>query len=179
MMDGMFSRLRVQGFRHLHDVHLPLRPLNVLIGANGVGKTSVLEVMTLLAASASGRLQDFISAAGGLSSLVTHDRKTGLHLALTMPIKDEAPIEYELTLMQGGLAYYLNQERLIQERNAPKGSSAISSLLIRTVRTSGTSIRKPRSSCSRPGNTSATSPPWRRCRRCSGNPSNFDACWRR
>ena len=34
MMDGMFSRLRVQGFRHLHDVDLPLRPLNVLIGAN-------------------------------------------------------------------------------------------------------------------------------------------------
>lgn len=124
MMDGMFSRLQVQGFRHLHDVDLPLQPLNVLIGANGVGKTSVLEVMTLLAASASGRLQDFISAAGGLSSLVTHDRKTGLHLALTMPIAGEAPIEYELTLMQGGLAYYLNQERLVQQRNAPKGKSS-------------------------------------------------------
>jgi predicted ATPase len=41
-----FSRLSVKGFRRLHDIDIPLRPLSVMIGANGVGKTSLLDVGT-------------------------------------------------------------------------------------------------------------------------------------
>ncbi len=37
-----FERIRVQGFRRLQDLELKLRPLCVLIGANGSGKTSLL-----------------------------------------------------------------------------------------------------------------------------------------
>ena len=39
-----FSRLSVSGYRRLKAVDIPLRPLNVLIGANGVGKSSFLDV---------------------------------------------------------------------------------------------------------------------------------------
>src|SRR4051812_40970782 len=46
-----FDRIHVQGFRRLVDLDLELRPLNVLIGANGSGKTSSLDVFALLAAS--------------------------------------------------------------------------------------------------------------------------------
>ena len=42
-----FSDLSIQGYRRLHDVQLPLRPLSVMIGANGTGKTSVLDVLSL------------------------------------------------------------------------------------------------------------------------------------
>ena len=44
-----FSRLQVNGYRRVRDLDLPLAPLNVLIGANGVGKSSVIEVFDLLA----------------------------------------------------------------------------------------------------------------------------------
>lgn len=118
-----FSRLQVHGFRHLRDLDLPLAPLNVLIGANGVGKTSVLEVMSLLAASADGFLDQTVSAAGGLSSLVTRDRKEPMRLALTMPVADGEPIEYELSLRLGGLDYGIPVERLTQRRNDPTGKS--------------------------------------------------------
>ncbi|TRZ91910.1 MAG: DUF2813 domain-containing protein [Rhodocyclaceae bacterium] len=111
-----FSRLQVRGFRHLRDLDLPLAPLNVLIGANGVGKTSVLEVMSLLAASADGHLQEAISSAGGLSSLVTHDRKEAMRVTLTMPVSSHEPIEYELSLLLGGLGYGIPVERLTQRR---------------------------------------------------------------
>jgi predicted ATPase len=115
-MRAEFSRLQVAGFRHLRDLDVPLKPLNVLIGANGVGKTSVLEVMNLLAVSADGRLQETVSAAGGLSSLMTHDRKEPMRLALTMPITGHEPIEYELSLQPSGLGYGLPLERLKQRR---------------------------------------------------------------
>ena len=64
-MEIGFSRLRTQGYRRLRDLDLPLGSFNVLIGANGVGKSSVLEVMSLLAASASGKLQETVSSSGG------------------------------------------------------------------------------------------------------------------
>lgn len=118
-MKYQFSRLQVNGFRHLRQIDIPLAPLNVLIGANGVGKSSVLEVMSLLAASAAGHLQDTISAAGGLSSLVTHDRKEPMRLALTMPVQGYEPIEYELSLQPSALGYTLPLERLTQYRHKP------------------------------------------------------------
>jgi predicted ATPase len=118
-MNPAFSRLQVSGFRHLHNLDLPLSPLNVLIGANGVGKTALLETMRLLAASAEGRLQETIAAAGNLGSVMTYDHKEAMRLALTMPVKEEEPIEYELSLQTGGLSYVIQQEKLTQLRHKP------------------------------------------------------------
>lgn len=56
-----FERIHIQGFRRLFDVDIKLNPLNVLIGANGSGKTSILDVFSLLANSASGKLNEFLS----------------------------------------------------------------------------------------------------------------------
>jgi len=44
----LFGRLSVKGFRRLSDIDLSLRPLSVLIGANGTGKTSILDALSLL-----------------------------------------------------------------------------------------------------------------------------------
>ena len=63
-----FEWIRVQGFRRFQDVELKLKPLNVLIGANGSGKTSLLDVFSLLAASASGDLNKTISDISGVES---------------------------------------------------------------------------------------------------------------
>ncbi len=61
-----FERIHINGFRRLADVDLELKPLNVVIGANGSGKTSLLDVFSLLAASASGRLKTTLSELGGI-----------------------------------------------------------------------------------------------------------------
>ena len=72
----MFEKIQIQGFRRLANVELKLAPLNVLIGANGCGKTSLLDVFSLLADSASGRLSRSIGDLGGIVSNLT-DLQTG------------------------------------------------------------------------------------------------------
>jgi len=44
----MITRLRVRGFKSLLDVEVTLGPLTVLVGANGSGKSSVLEAIKFL-----------------------------------------------------------------------------------------------------------------------------------
>ena len=54
-----FERIHIQGFRRLFDVDIKLNPLNVLIGANGSGKTSILDVFSLLAKRDRRELKQF------------------------------------------------------------------------------------------------------------------------
>lgn len=72
-MMSTFKSLRVQGFRRLVDVKLELRPraLTVMIGANGCGKSSLLEAWHLLARSAEGKLRDEAKSLGDLHQLIT------------------------------------------------------------------------------------------------------------
>ena len=60
-----FLNLRIRGFRRLAEVDLPLRPLTVLIGANGVGKSSLLDALSLLASSAQGNLNAAVNEMSG------------------------------------------------------------------------------------------------------------------
>lgn len=61
---NQIEHISIKGFRRLNAVDIEMRPLTVLIGANGVGKTSFIDVLTLLSRSASGKLQSQISDMG-------------------------------------------------------------------------------------------------------------------
>jgi len=69
---SMFETIHIHGFRRLYDVDLKRKPLNVVIGANGSGKTSLLDVFSLLAASASGRLKETMSDLSGIEANLTN-----------------------------------------------------------------------------------------------------------
>jgi len=97
-------------------VEFPLRPLCVMIGANGTGKTSVLDVMSLLANSARGKLSTAITELSGLSSVLTYDRADDLRLGISMEVPNYEPLEYSLRLKPQGVAYSISDETLTQQR---------------------------------------------------------------
>jgi predicted ATPase len=111
-----FQDLAIQGFRRLNDVRLNLRDLSVIIGANGTGKTSILDVLSLLANSAHGKLSESLSDLSGLNNILTYDRSDSLHLGMSMTVPGHKPLEYSLTLKPQGVAYTISEERLIQLR---------------------------------------------------------------
>ena len=108
-----FSRLSVSGYRRLKSVDVSLRPLNVLVGANGIGKSSFLDVFDLLAASAEGTLQSSIGDLGGMKSLLTADgQNNGLQFALQIEQQSRATLDYELWLSSAAAGYVIEHELL-------------------------------------------------------------------
>src|SRR5580658_3406354 len=107
-----FGQLSIQGFRRLQDVRLSLRPLSVMIGANGTGKTSILDVLSLLASSAQGRLNSSISELSGLANVLTYDRAEQFELGITMEVPGHEPVQYSLWLRPEGIAYSIRREFL-------------------------------------------------------------------
>jgi len=119
MMDDSlvrFGELTIQGFRRLNDVRLSLRPLSVMIGANGTGKTSVLDVLSLMALSAQARLSSSLSELSGLANVLTYDRAEELHLGITMEVQGHEPLDYSLWLRPQGLIHVIRSETLSQQR---------------------------------------------------------------
>ena len=115
---NFFESIKIEGYRRLFDVEVEMRPLTVMIGANGVGKTSLLEIFSLLAASANGQLQSKISDMGGLSEMMTRDKAERLAIALAMSVAGGyAPLDYYVQLDPKGQFYEIGVETLTQKNN--------------------------------------------------------------
>ena len=117
----MFETIHIEGFRRLVDVKLKLGPLNVLIGANGCGKTSLLDVFSLLAESASGRLNKSIAELGGMSSILTRlqteQGEKADHMAFRLRTKMEVPasFDYRIQLAAQGHGFQIADEDFLRE----------------------------------------------------------------
>src|SRR5437879_934519 len=118
-----FRHLAIQSFRVLAKVDLTLRPLTVVIGPNGSGKTSLLEALSLLAVSANGGLSDRVSQLGGFNSLLTYGAER-LLLEVTFEEGDGPPLRYSLTLVSSGGSYHIKSETLWQDTR-PKSTYLI------------------------------------------------------
>ncbi|WP_233258611.1 AAA family ATPase [[Phormidium] sp. ETS-05] len=94
-----------------------MRPLLVIIGANGAGKTSFLDLLSLISASARGNLQDKLQRQGGLRQILTRGQAENLEIALAMQAPEEPPLNYSLALSPQGISYEIRKENLTQQRN--------------------------------------------------------------
>jgi predicted ATPase len=70
------DRIQVAGFKSIRDQTLDLRALNVLIGANGAGKSNFIEVFRLLHEIVNESLQLFVARSGGADRLLHFGSKT-------------------------------------------------------------------------------------------------------
>jgi predicted ATPase len=108
------TQMQITGYRRLFSIDMAMRPLTVMIGANGVGKTSILEVFSLLSASAQGHTQNILSKWGGIQDILTYDQaeKAGFKISIALPTAN--PLDYSLTLNLKGMSYEVGSESLTQ-----------------------------------------------------------------
>jgi len=69
------DRIEVTGFKSIRKLELNLSSLNVLIGANGAGKSNFISLFELLNHIVEGKFQSFVAKAGGAESFLYYGQK--------------------------------------------------------------------------------------------------------
>ncbi len=110
------TRLNIEGFRSLRKVSWSPGDLNVIIGANGTGKSNLLRFLELIAVSAQGKLGKYVQSLGGMDPIVWDGESTSIKFELdTVPESELDPEHYELELVRlgAGSSYRIENECLI------------------------------------------------------------------
>ncbi len=98
MTSAPLDYVTVKGFKSIASIEeLPLRPINVLIGANGSGKSNFIGVFAFLHAIREGRLQDYVRKGGGAEQLLHFGSKTSEQIEIHISFEREVN-QYRLVL---------------------------------------------------------------------------------
>lgn len=84
----MLQRIILKGFKSIKTMDLTLHSLNILIGANGAGKSNLISFFKMLNEMMAGRLQHYIATSGRAQSL--------LHFGPKITPQIEAQLEIEV-----------------------------------------------------------------------------------
>jgi predicted ATPase len=68
-------KVNIQGFKSIADAEIELSDLNILIGANGSGKSNFISAFRLLERILSKRLQLYVGEQGGADRFLFHGTK--------------------------------------------------------------------------------------------------------
>ena len=91
--------ITIQGFKSIGSIErLPLRRINVLIGANGSGKSNFIQVFAFLHAVRAGQLRDYAQRAGGADEILHFGSKTTEDMTISRISFEKERNQYRITL---------------------------------------------------------------------------------
>ncbi|NJM61828.1 MAG: AAA family ATPase [Oscillatoriales cyanobacterium RU_3_3] len=95
----MLQQLTIEGFKSLKNIDIELRSLNILIGANGAGKSNLVSFFKMLNEMMGGRLQIYIARSGSAQSLLHFGPKITPQIEARLQFKVDNGIDtYNLRL---------------------------------------------------------------------------------
>ncbi len=95
------DKIKIQGFKSIRNLDLDLKPLNVLIGANGAGKSNFISVFEFFHNLANGQLQLYVGESGGTQPLLHYGSKRTKRISLSVSFASigTLPLEYRCDLI--------------------------------------------------------------------------------
>ena len=72
----MLERIVLKGYKSIGEADIELRPVNVLIGANGAGKSNFISLFQFMNRVANRGMQTYVAQAGGADQILHYGRKT-------------------------------------------------------------------------------------------------------
>ena len=123
-MNKYLRRIELSGYKSCRSVAVELQPVNVLIGANGSGKSNFLSVFRLMKALFSGNLQRF-GEKSNASTLFYNGEKTMKVIRLHM-VSTDADYSADVGLTDDG-RLCVQQESLTSKRQTFKGATSVES----------------------------------------------------
>lgn len=102
-MDSL-QRLTLRGFKSIKSIDLELHALNILIGANGAGKSNFISFFKMLNEMMAGRLQQYIGVSGRAQSLLHFGPKTTPQIEAHLEFGVETGIDsYDIRLFHAAV----------------------------------------------------------------------------
>ena len=89
--------IRIFGYKSFKKLSVQLHPINILIGANGAGKSNFLSLFEMLGNIYEKRLGAYVAQVGGVDKLLYQGRKVTDRIAVNLLI---AKSEYDLVLLE-------------------------------------------------------------------------------
>jgi predicted ATPase len=97
MPSSALDYITIRGFKSIASIEkLPPRPINIVIGANGSGKSNFLGVFAFLHEIRKGRLREYVTATGGAEKVLHFGSKTTRELEIQLSFHEGD--RYELIL---------------------------------------------------------------------------------
>jgi len=95
------ERIVLKGFKSIREADITLRPINVLIGANGSGKSNFISLFHFMNRLVNQGLQQFVAQSGGANQILHYGRKTTerLHIELWFRTGEKTTNGYECSLI--------------------------------------------------------------------------------
>jgi len=126
---AILSKLELRGFKSIKDASLELRPLNILIGSNGAGKSNLISYFKLLNEMMGGRLQQHIAKTGHAQAILHFGPKVTPQLDATLELKTQNGVAtYHMRMSYAaGDTLVLDHETVTYSRDGlPPGFTRIS-----------------------------------------------------
>ena len=125
----LLDTITIKGFKSIASIErLKLRPINVLIGANGSGKSDFLGVFSFLHAIRAGRLQWYLREAGGASQVLHFgaEQTETIHIHISFNFNEgenQYKNQYKIDLQRTNADVLVPQSEVIDvEKNTPNES---------------------------------------------------------
>ncbi len=84
----MITRIEIQGFKSIGSADVTLKPINVLLGGNGVGKSNFIAVFELIRQVYSQNLQHYVQRKGGVDKLLHFGKKKTKNIQLSLHFEE-------------------------------------------------------------------------------------------
>lgn len=111
------DKINVSGFKSIADLKLDIKDINILIGANGSGKSNFIGVFKFLREITEGRLEKYVKTSGGADSILHFGSKNTSEASFHVFLNEHVD-QYQISLsptVEDGLvpvsetAYYWNK----------------------------------------------------------------------
>lgn len=116
------EKIQIEGFKSIRKMVLELRPLNVLIGANGAGKSNFIAAFKFLNELINQNLQLYVGKYGGVDSFLHFGQQTTSHLRFAIDFMPDATnlsngYSCDLTPSTNDSFVFSNEVALFHDRN--------------------------------------------------------------
>ena len=106
--------IEISGYKSIHEERIDLKPINILIGANGSGKSNFISFFVFLHKLYVRNLNQYVALTGGENKVLHKGKKVTNRISFKIEFKN-GQNGYAATLQSGTGGFIFTDERLIYE----------------------------------------------------------------